>query len=103
MYQRTVDVGMLNAVKSVLADVSSISPSSEQGQWARTCSDEGLTLETSANTLFTTFNISTSTLRWYICTSYRHADQNQFYSIVSVHYFALETYSVLNTISVKNV
>ena len=30
------------------------------------CSDEGLTLETSANTLFTAFNISTSTLRWYI-------------------------------------
>ena len=30
MYQRKVDVDMLNAVKSVLADVSSISPSSEQ-------------------------------------------------------------------------
>ena len=29
-------------------------------------SDEGLTLETSANTLFTAFSISTSTLRWYI-------------------------------------
>ena len=29
-YQRKVDVDMLNAVKSVLADVSSISPSSEQ-------------------------------------------------------------------------
>ena len=27
------------------------------------CSDEGLTLETSANTLFTDFSISTSTLR----------------------------------------
>ena len=27
MYQRKVDVDMLNAVKSVLADVSSISPS----------------------------------------------------------------------------
>ena len=30
MYQRKVDVDMLNAVKSFLADVSSISPSSEQ-------------------------------------------------------------------------
>ena len=31
MYQRKVDVDMLNAVKSVLADVSSVGPSSEQG------------------------------------------------------------------------
>ena len=31
MYQHEVDVDMLNAVKSLLADVSSISPSSEQG------------------------------------------------------------------------
>ena len=30
MYQRKVDVDMLNAVKSVWADISSISPSSEQ-------------------------------------------------------------------------
>ena len=30
MYQRKVDVDMLNVVKSVLADVSSFSPSSEQ-------------------------------------------------------------------------
>ena len=30
MYQREVDVDMLNAVKSVLADVSSVSPSSEE-------------------------------------------------------------------------
>ena len=30
MYQRKVDVDMLNAVKCVLADVSSVSPSSEQ-------------------------------------------------------------------------
>ena len=30
MYQRKIDVDMLNAVKSVLADVSSVSPSSEQ-------------------------------------------------------------------------
>ena len=54
MYQRKVDVDMLNAVKSVLADAVPL------------CSDEGLTLETSANTLFTAFSISTSTLHWYI-------------------------------------
>ena len=30
MYQRKIDVGILNAVKSVLADVSSVNPSSEQ-------------------------------------------------------------------------
>ena len=30
VYQRRVDVDMLNAVKGVLADVSSVSPSSEQ-------------------------------------------------------------------------
>ena len=51
MYQRKVDVDMLNAIKSMLADVSSISPLS------------GLMLEMSANTLFTAFSISTSTLR----------------------------------------
>ena len=43
-YQRKVDVDMLNAVKSVLADVSNANPSSEQ-------------------TLFTAFSICTSTLR----------------------------------------
>ena len=48
-----VYVDMLNAVKSV-SDVSSVSPSLEQRR----------TLETSANTLFTAFSISTSTLRW---------------------------------------
>ena len=31
MYQRKVDVDMLNTVKSVLADVSSVSPTSRQG------------------------------------------------------------------------
>ena len=30
MYQRKVDMDMLNALKSVLASVSSVSPSSEQ-------------------------------------------------------------------------
>ena len=32
MYQHKVDVDMLNTVKSVLADVLSVSPSSEQNQ-----------------------------------------------------------------------
>ena len=55
MYQAKVDVDMLNAIKSVLAGVSSVSPWSEQ-------KDEGLMLEISASTLFTVFSISTSTL-----------------------------------------
>ena len=58
MYQRKVNVDMLNAVKSVLGDVSSISPLSER----RANANEGLTLEASANTLFTAFSISTLTL-----------------------------------------
>ena len=41
MYQLKVDVDVLNAVKSVLASVS-----------FRLCSNEELTLETSANTLY---------------------------------------------------
>ena len=32
MYQRKVDVDMLNAVKSVSTDASSVSPSSEQNK-----------------------------------------------------------------------
>ena len=62
MYQHKVDVDMLNTLKSVLADVSSISPSSEQRAsllWWRA-------LQTSANILFMAFSISTSTLHWYI-------------------------------------
>ena len=62
MYQCKIDVDMLNAIKSVLADVSSVSPSSEQSWGLGLCSDEGLTLEMSANTLFMVFSISTSTL-----------------------------------------
>ena len=34
MYQREVHVDMLNAIKSLLADVSSVSPSSEQRRFA---------------------------------------------------------------------
>ena len=37
MYQCRVDVDMLNAVKSLLADVSSISPSSEQRVFTAVC------------------------------------------------------------------
>ena len=62
MYQCKVDADMLSTVKSMLADVLSVSPLSEQNQRAH-CSDEGLMLETSANILFTSFSISTSTLR----------------------------------------
>ena len=56
MFQCKFDVNTLNAVKSVLADLLSVSLLSF-------CSDEGLTLEMSANTLFMVFSISTSTLR----------------------------------------
>ena len=62
---------MLYAIKSVLADVSSISPSSEElelpeeHEFSLNCSDEGLKLETSVSILFTAYSISTSTLRWY--------------------------------------
>ena len=54
MYQCKVDVDMLNTVKSVLADILSVSPSSELIlSLIALCSDEGLMLETSANTLYT--------------------------------------------------
>ena len=69
MYQRKVDVDMLNAVKSVLADVSSVSPLSEQRAFF--CSDEGLTLETSANTLYGVQHIHIN-LTLIHCTFYRH-------------------------------
>ena len=47
MYQHKVDLDMLNAVKFKLADVSSVSPSSEQ-RWA----DEGLKLVFTCTCLF---------------------------------------------------
>ena len=57
MYQCKVDVDMQNTVKSVLADILSVSPSSELIlSLIALCSDEGLMLETSANTLFTPFS-----------------------------------------------
>ena len=58
MYQRKVDVDILNTVKSVLADVRALA--------LRLGLDEGLMLKMSANTLFMVFSISTSILRWYI-------------------------------------
>ena len=90
MYQRKVDVDMLNAVKSVLADVSSVSPSSEQSyvslryngkQWntsprAKQSSDEGLTLDTSANTLTGHADLWATT----ITTSLRPWQEFTFYS-----------------------
>ena len=56
---------MLNTVKNEPADVSSVSPSSEQMllRIAFTdCSDEGLMLETSASSFFTVFNIHSATI-----------------------------------------
>ena len=63
MYQREVDVDMLNAVKSVLADVLSISPSSEQSV--------ALT-----NTLYGVQHIHIN-LTLIRCTFYRHANVDQ--------------------------
>ena len=96
MYQRKVDVDMLNAVKSMLADVSSVSPSSE------------LMLETSTNTLFTAFSISTSTLEWYIVgftatsTQTKTSENKQTYSKerrvvlkVEPHWVAFEWFNII--------
>ena len=74
MYQCKVDVDMLNAIKSVLADISSVSPSSEQR--AELCSDEGLTLETSANTLYDVQHIHINLVLIH-CMFYCHADADQ--------------------------
>ena len=57
MYERKVDVDMLDAVKSVLDGVSSVSPPLEQKAFF------AQPAFASANTLFTAFSISTSTLR----------------------------------------
>ena len=56
MYQCKVDVDMLNTIKSVLADVSSITPSAEQTQRAHA-------QNVSQHTLYGVQHISTSTLR----------------------------------------
>ena len=68
MYQRKVDVDMLNAVKSVLADVSSVSPSSEQrGANPRNVSQ---------HTLYGVQHIHIN-LTLIHCTFYSHADADQ--------------------------
>ena len=61
MYQHKVDVDMLNAVKSMLSDVSNVSSSSEQS-FALTKARANTRNISGANTLFTAFSISTSTL-----------------------------------------
>ena len=70
MYECKVDVDMLNAIKSVLTDVSSVSPSSEQR--ARRAN----ALKTSANTLCGVQHIHIN-LTLIHCTLYRHADADQ--------------------------
>ena len=67
MYQRKADVNMLNAVKSVLADFRALALCQSKA----ICSDGSLlwqraNTQKSANTLFTAFSISLSTLSWYI-------------------------------------
>ena len=62
-----VDVDMLNTLKSVLADILSVSP---------LCFDEGLMLETSANTLYSVQHIHIN-LTLIHCTFYCHTDADQ--------------------------
>ena len=66
MYQRKVDVDMLTAVKSVLADVSSFNPLSER---------RGLTLEMQ-HTLYDVQHIHINLMLIH-CTFYRHASADQ--------------------------
>ena len=68
LYQQKVDVGMLNAVKTIFVDVSSIGPLSERKVvFCLFCSDKRLTLEMSAKQFFTVFNIPTSTFSSLFC------------------------------------
>ena len=69
MYQRKVDVDMLNAIKSVLADVSSVSPLSEQRQRANA-------RNVSQHTLYGVQHIHIN-LTLIHCTFYRHANTDQ--------------------------
>ena len=64
MYERKVDVDMLNDVKSVLADVSSVSPSSEQAR------------NVSQHTLYGVQHIHIN-LTLIHCTFYRYTDTDQ--------------------------
>ena len=52
LYQLKVNVGMLNTVKNDFADVLSVGPLSERRANARSHSDEGPMLETSAKSFF---------------------------------------------------
>ena len=61
------------------------------------CTVEGLTLETSANTLFTAFCISTSTLRWYIVQKNKRCWRN---CLQCTSYMKL--YNLLFSISVRS-
>ena len=69
MYQCKVDVEMLNTVKSVLADISSISPSSEQRRRANA-------QKVSQHTLYSVQHLHIN-LSLIHCTFYRHADADQ--------------------------
>ena len=72
MYQRKIGVDMLNAVNSVLADVSSVSPSSEQASLYRRANAQNV----SQRTLFGAQHIHIN-LTLIHCTLYRHADGDQ--------------------------
>ena len=67
MYQRMIDVDMLNAVKSVLADVSIVSPSLSRRANARNVSQQ---------TLYSVQHIHINHTLIH-CTFYRHADADQ--------------------------
>ena len=70
MYQRKIDVNMLNAVKSVLADVSSVSPSSEQRLRVNA-------RNVSQHTLYGVQHIHINLYTLIHCAFYRHADADQ--------------------------
>ena len=73
MYQRKVDVDMLNAVKSVLAHVLNMSPSSEQRAESLRANAQNV----SQHTLYGDQHIHINLMLIH-CTFYRHtyADQN---------------------------
>ena len=75
MYQRKVDVDMLNAVKSVLADVSSVSPSSEQRAKSKELT-RAKARNVSQHALYGVQHIHIN-LTLIHCTFYRHADADQ--------------------------
>ena len=82
MYQRKVDVDMLKAVKSVLADVSSVSPSSEQRQRANA-------RNVSQHTLCSVHHIHIN-LTWIHC-SYKYTDLDGCTTQVSISHWTTLT------------